>query len=289
MVAGSRTGHARGVGWRSLPFPDPRAWTPAIATAGRRAGLLPALLALYLLAAAALLLPWPFGAHPAWAYNWEGYTAWRWMTAWEHSSPHLARIFAPTDGLMTDSGQGPLVGLPVTLGVWLGAFGIGAMRIPVALLAAASIPVFWLLGRRVAGVGPATCAALLLAVSPVFLFYGRTATLVGASLLPLFLTALALARVLDPSIRDGWRWRREGTLAAALLLGIYAYAPVRLLWPLAVGALLLGGLRDPARRGPLWRAALLCALIVPAALMALEQATAPEPDPAAAAAGYFHA
>ncbi|MGH2614330.1 MAG: hypothetical protein ACRDJC_03755, partial [Thermomicrobiales bacterium] len=45
-----------------------------------RAGDWPALVAFYLLAVAALLLPWPFGAHPDWAYNWEGYTAWRWTT-----------------------------------------------------------------------------------------------------------------------------------------------------------------------------------------------------------------
>jgi 4-amino-4-deoxy-L-arabinose transferase-like glycosyltransferase len=289
VVAGSRTGNARGFRGRSLPLPDPRAWACAITRAWRGAGLLPALGALYLLAAGALLFPWPFGGHPAWAYNWEGYTAWRWMTVWERPGSSLARALAPTDGLMTDSGQGPLVGLPVAIGVWLGGFEIGAMRLPVTLLAAASVPVFWLLGRRVVGAGPATFAALLLVVSPVFLFYGRTATLVGVSLLPLLLTVLALAHAIDPSIRDGWRWRREGALAAALLLGIYAYAPVRLLWPLAIGALLVGGLLDAARRGTLWRAALLCALVVPAALMALEWTTAPAPDLAAAAAGYFHA
>ncbi len=162
-------------------------------------------------------------------------------------------------------------------------------RVPVALLAASSIPLLWLLGRRVVGAGPATFAALLLALSPAFLFYGRTATLVGVSLAPLLLTALALARVLDGSLADGWRWRREGLLAGSLLLGIYAYAPVRLLWPLALGLLALAAWQNRTRRRVLLGTLLLCALIVPAAVMALEQWTSPSPDPVAAAGRYFNA
>jgi len=254
-----------------------------------RAGDWPALIALYLLAAGALLMPWPFGTHPAWAYNWEGYTAWRWATYWEPPTGPTFEIWAPTDGLMTDSGQGPLVGLPVAIGMALAGGGLEAMRIPVALLAALSVPVVWLLGRRVFGPGPATLAALLLATSPVFLLYGRTATLVGASLPPLLLSALALVRVLDVGTDDGWRWRREGLLAGSLVLGIYAYAPVRLLWPLAIGLLALAAIRNRARRGVLLRTALLCTLVVPAATMTLEALIAPEPDPLAVATGYFHA
>jgi 4-amino-4-deoxy-L-arabinose transferase-like glycosyltransferase len=255
----------------------------------RRTSDWPALIALYLLAAGALLMPWPFGAHPDWAYNWEGYTAWRWATYWEAPTGPAFEIWAPTDGLMTDSGQGPIVGLPMAIGMALAGGGLDAMRVPVTLLAAVSIPLVWLLGRRLFGPGPATLAALLLATSPVFLLYGRTATLVGASLPPLLLSALALVRVLDADTDDGWRWRREGLLAGSLLLGIYAYAPVRLLWPLALGLLALAAIRNQARRGLLLRAALLCALVVPAATMALEALVAPEPDPLAAARSYFHA
>jgi 4-amino-4-deoxy-L-arabinose transferase-like glycosyltransferase len=234
-------------------------------------------------------MPWPFGTHPDWAYNWEGYTAWRWATYWEPPTGPTVEIWAPTDGLMTDSGQGPLVGLPVAIGMTLLGGGLEAMRVPAALLAALSVPMLWLLGKRICGPGPATLAALLLATSPVFLLYGRTATLVGASLVPLLLAALALVRVLDAGTDDGWRWGREGLLAGSLVLGIYAYAPVRLLWPLATGLLALAAIRDRARRGVLLRAALLCALVVPAVTMALEALVAPEPDPFAAAMSYFHA
>jgi 4-amino-4-deoxy-L-arabinose transferase-like glycosyltransferase len=255
----------------------------------RRTGDWPALTALYLLAAGALLIPWPFGTHPNWAYNWEGYTAWRWATYWEPPTGPTFQIWAPTDGLMTDSGQGPLVGLPVAIGMALVGGGLEAMRVPAALLAALSVPMLWLLGRRIFGPEPAALAALLLATSPVFLLYGRTATLVGASLPPLLFSALALVRVLDAGVDHRWCWRREGLLAGSLLLGIYAYAPVRLLWPLAIGLLALAAIRDSVRRGVLLRAALLCALVVPVATMALESLVAPEPDPPAAAMSYFHA
>ena len=266
-----------------------RVWFLHCARLWQRAGDWPALFGLYLLAGAALLLPWPFGTHPGWAYNWEGYTAWRWETYWEAPAGPAVEIWAPTDGLMTDSGQGPLVGLPVAIGTAVAGIELNAMRLPVSLLAALSVPVLWLLGRRLFGAGPATLATLLLATSPVFLLYGRTATLVGVSLLPLLLSALALVRVLDAGENDGWRWRREGLLAGSLLLGIYAYAPVRLLWPLVVGLLVVAAIRTSARRGVLMQSALLCALIVPAATMLLEQLGGPNPDPVGAAMGYFHA
>jgi YD repeat-containing protein len=292
VVAGSQPGNARAGGDSGL-FPLPplsaRAWTRSLAFHLRRTGDWPALTALYLLAASALLMSWPFGAHPDWAYNWEGYTAWRWATYWEPPTGPAVEIWAPTDGLMTDSGQGPLVGLPVAIGIALAGVGLEAMRVPVALLAAVSIPVLWLLGRRLFGPGPATLAALLMVTSPVFLLYGRTATLVGASLVPLLLSALALVRVLNAGTDDSWRWQREGLLAGSLMLGIYAYAPVRLIWPMAIGLLALAAIRNRARRGVLLRAALLCALVVPAATMAVEALTAPKPDPLAAAMSYFHA
>ena len=190
---------------------------------------------------------------------------------------------------MTDSGQGPLVGLPVSLGVAIMGFNVAAMRLPVALLAATAAPLLWLVGRRTIGEGAATLAALLLAISPAFLLYARTATLVGASLVPLLLTALALARVLDAEPGEGWRWRREGALAGSLLLGIYAYAPVRLLWPLALVLLGIAAWRDPLRRAVLLRTLVLCMVIVPAALMALARLTTADQDAVTAAVGYFHA
>jgi 4-amino-4-deoxy-L-arabinose transferase-like glycosyltransferase len=288
VVAGSQPGNAWTWGDCS-GLSAARAWTRTVAIAWQRAGDWSTLIALYVFAAVCLLAPWPFGAHPAWAYNWEGYTAWRWATYWEPPTGPALEIWVPSDGLMTDSGQGPLVGLPVSLGVAIMGFNVAAMRLPVALLAATAAPLLWLVGRRTIGESAATLAALLLAISPAFLLYARTATLVGVSLVPLLLTALALARVLDAEPGEGWRWRRDGALAGSLLLGIYAYAPVRLLWPLVIVLLGIAAWRDSPRRGVLLRTLVLCMVIVPAALMVLARLTTADQNVVTAAVGYFHA
>ncbi|MCA9878749.1 MAG: glycosyltransferase family 39 protein [Thermomicrobiales bacterium] len=242
---------------------------------------------LYALGLLLLVLPEPFGQPPAWAYNWEGYTAWRWLTFW--AAPELTLgIWAPNDGLMTDSGQGPLLGLPLTLSILVNGFTLEALRLPAMLLSALAVPLLWLCGKRVIGPAPALLAATLLAISPVFLFYGRTATLVGVSLVPLLLTTLGLLRVLDAPARAGWAWRREGALVATMLLGLFAYAPVRLLWPLTVALLALAALRA-GRRCVLLLTALGCLVVVPAALMTQAWVTLPQPEPVHAALGYFHA
>ncbi|MFT4038888.1 MAG: glycosyltransferase family 39 protein [Thermomicrobiales bacterium] len=244
---------------------------------------------LYALAVVLLVLPVPFGQHPAWAYNWEGYTAWRWLTFWAGPERTLG-IVAPTDGLMTDSGQGLLLGLPLTLSIALGGFTLEALRLPAMLLSACAVPLLWLCGRRMIGSGPALLAAMLLAISPVFLFYGRTATLVGVSLLPLLLTVLALLAMLEaPTTAAGWRWRREGLLVAVMLLGLISYAPVRLLWPVTVVLLGVAAVVVPARRRVLLLTSLACLGIVPLTVMALDALAMPDPDPPVAALSYFHA
>jgi hypothetical protein len=243
---------------------------------------------LYALALVLLVLPVPFGGLPAWAYNWEGYTAWRWLTFW--GAPELTLgILAPTDGLMTDSGQGPLLGVPLSISILLNGFTLEALRLPAMLMSALAVPLLWLCGKRMVGPAPALLAATLLAISPVFLFYGRTATLVGVSLLPLLLTVLAILRVLDAPRRAGWEWRREGALVAAMLLGLISYAPVRLLWPMTVAILAVAALCSPARRRAYLLTSVGCLLVVPAMVMAQEAATMPKPEPVSAALGYFHA
>lgn len=289
MIAGSPTERVQGHLGRILP--------PAIAHpvarpsrhALRWAAVWQGFLALYILAALTLLLPQPFGSHPGWAYNWEGYTAWRWVTYWELPTGPTWEILAPTDGLMTDSGQGPLMGIPIALGIAVAGFTLEALRIPVALLAALAPPLLWLCGRRSVGEGPAALAALLLAFSPAFLFYGRTATLVGVSLVPMLLTTLTLVKVLEFPRTEPQAWARSVGLAGSLLLGIFVYAPVRLLWPATLAILVLAALLVSQRRRFLMLTALGCLIVVPAGVMALEQVAMPDPRPVAAAFGYFHA
>ena len=215
---------------------------------------------LYLLAAALLL--YRIGGWPPYAYNWETYTAWRFFQFWDHPSPDIFRL---TEGLMTDSGQSPLVALPVWLSFEVGGVGLTSMRVGVALLAGLAVPLCWLVGRRLAGHYEGLLAALLLAITPSFLLYGRTATLVGISLVPALTTVYVLLRYLREPQRWGWLAALQGLLVA----GAYAYAPIRLLWPLS---LLLMGVELIARRDRhrlLMGGLAVTALALPAALVLL--------------------
>ena len=223
--------------------------------------------ALYALAAVGLL--WQLGEHPPFPYNWESYTARNVWLSWRSPGPDPASILAVTDGLMTDSGRGPLVGLPAWLGLAWDGVRLMALRWPVALLAALAVPLAWLVSRRLTSGPVALVAAVLLAVSPVFLLYGRTATLVGISLVPALLTIFCLIRVLEIApARE--RWHGVGWVVAlqgSLLAGAYAYAPVRLLWPLTLIALLAAALAWPERRRFLALTGVASALVLPAFLV----------------------
>ncbi len=237
---------------------------------------------LYLLGAAILLSP--LGNHPSFSYNWEQYTAWHVFSTW-YDGFRPADAFAVTDGLMTDSGQGPLVGLPAWLGFRLLGPSVAAMRIPVILVAALAAPLLWLVGRRLVGSRAAGLAALMLAVSPVWLLYGRTATQVGISLVPMLLTVWVLLDVLDGG--PHW-WRSVALLQVALIGGIYAYAPIRFLWPIALGLLVLRAVRSDARRR--YAVALaLTACVLPIALVLIGWVTAPDAAATDALVAYYNA
>lgn len=264
---------------------------PTPVSAAHSRPVLPAAVAcLVLYVAAAGVLLWRLPGDPPFPHNWEAYTAWREAAFWG-DPPDLAGALAPTDGLMTDSGRGPLVGLPVRLGFGAGGVGLGPLRAPVALVSAAAVPLLWLATRRLAPIPVAWLAAALLALSPVWVLYGRTATIVAPSLVPLLLATWALLLVVEPPAEPGMRpvWRPVAVLCLALAAGLYAYAPVRLLWPMAVGILLLAAWRQPARRSDLLIAATAALLAVPLAVAAAEVVASPVPRPIRAIAGYFNA
>ena len=141
-----------------------------------------------------VLLLFELGSHPPFPYNWEQYTIWHFLNFWDHPSWDIFRL---TDGVITDGGKSPLIVLPVWFAFKLGGIGLAQLRIPMVLLTAASIPVFWFIARRISGTVIATLATTLLIISPVFLLYGRTATNVGVSLLPALLTVYTLLRFLQ--------------------------------------------------------------------------------------------
>jgi hypothetical protein len=241
-----------------------------------------------LYACSAGLLLWRLPVDPPFPHNWEAYTAWQAATVWL-DGPDLAAALRPTDGLMTNSGQGTLTGLPVWLGFALGGTGLGAMRVPLALVSAAAPPLLWLLARRLGPTPVAWLAAVLLALSPAWLLYGRTATIVAPSLVPLLLAGWALVGVLESASNRRATARRAVLLCGALAAGLSAYAPVRLLWPLAVGVLLVGATRQPARRRGLLAVALAALLCVPLALAGAALVAGEDVDPLGASVAYFHA
>ncbi|MGH2534363.1 MAG: glycosyltransferase family 39 protein, partial [Thermomicrobiales bacterium] len=233
--------------------------------------------ALTLLGLAVVLIR--LGSHPGFAYNWETYTAWRFFPFWDSPS---GLIFDLTDGLMTDSGFSPLVALPAWVGFTIGGVGLTSLRVPIALIAAVAVPLTWLVGRRIAGSSTPVMAAILLALSPAFLIYARSATVVGISLAPALLTIYALIRVLQNP--RSWRWL--AVLAAMLILNSYAYAVIRFLWPIAL-VLLAGEVlwRRGARRWFLVALGMTAATL-PAALVVFDHH--PDYDPRAAIQRYFN-
>ena len=109
-------------------------------------------------------------------------------------------------------------------------------------------------------------AALLLALSPAFLVYARTATDVAVSLVPMLLTVYVLLRVLERPERWWWAVALQGTL----LLGAYGYAPIRFLWLFSVALLALEAFLMKAQRKPLLLAAGLTVVVMAGTITALD-------------------
>lgn len=253
--------------------PPASAPPPPVRRAGARPWRAAALLAGLYVAAAALLLV-RLDRHPAWPYNWEPYTLYGVFAFADHPTPGILRA---TEGLMTDSSFSPLTVLSAWLGFALGGVGLWGLRAGTALIAAAAVPLLWWTGRRFVGEGPALLAATLLALSPVFLLYARTATVVGLSLVPALIAIEALRRLLHRP--DDRRWL--AALLAAIVVGMYAYAPARFLWPIALVFLAAEYARRPAQ------AALGRAILLLVAVPWLALTVASLRDPFTALAIYF--
>lgn len=259
--------------YHQAPVPRARRWSPWLSAA-----------LLYLGAVFLLLLD--LGGRPAAAYNWEVYSA---RGIWEFlAAPTLAH-FAPTDGLMTDSGHSPLVVLPVVLSWRLAGASLLSLRLPIALLAALAVPLCWLVGRRLVGNWPAAIGALLLAISPAFLVYGRTATNVGLSLVPALLTLWLLARALEQPTAP-----RVAFLQLALIGDGWVYAPIRFLWLIAVAAFVCEFVWRRGLRRHFASAALVTAFVLPLFLYGVATWTARvagdmnPPQPVAVLRAYYN-
>jgi 4-amino-4-deoxy-L-arabinose transferase-like glycosyltransferase len=200
------------------------------------------LIAIGLYGVAVVLLVVGLDTYPGYTVNWENNTL---QGLFPFVKQPSLDPFHLHEGLMTDGGSSPWVIFPAWIAFRIGGPSLLAMRLPVALLAALAVPLLYLLTRKLYGELPgadqrlkepvSVLAALLLAMSPVFMLYSRTATAVGLSLIPALLTILALMWVLErPDL-----WWRVAALLGTIMLGAYSYAPIRFLWPICVGILLL--------------------------------------------------
>ena len=217
---------------------------------------------LYLVAT--LLLFGTMGHLPDYAFNWEEYTAHDVLAIADGQVP-LTTTFRLTDGLMTDSGRLPWVAIPTSWLFDLDEISLMALRLPSLLLSALAVPLTFLLGRMLAGPGTGLLGAALVALSPAFLVYGRTGTVVGLSVSLALLTALLLLVVLQSGRRPlSARIVALLALQAALVAGAYAYSPIRLFWLIAIVLLVVEALFQRDRRGWLLSALAITVVTIPA-------------------------
>lgn len=92
------------------------------------------------------------------------------------------------------------------------------LRLPSALIGAATVPAVFALGRRFFGRRTGHLAALLLAVHPLHVFYSREARVYPLLLLESVLLWLLLRRALDDD-----RWRSWALFGATLLAACYSH------------------------------------------------------------------
>ena len=218
-----------------LPAADSASWLTLLFA--RRVTTAVALCLLFALSAMLLLLTMRYA--PDYAFNWEEYTAADLLEVVDGQRSVLD-TFRLTDGLMTDSGRLPWVVIPASLSFSVDEVSLTALRVPLALLSALAVPLTFLLGRAVAGPATGVLAAVLVALSPAFLVYGRTGTVVGLSVTLALLTALLLLWVVRVKGRSvAGRMMALAGLQLMLLLGPYAYSPVRLFWVIALALLVV--------------------------------------------------
>jgi 4-amino-4-deoxy-L-arabinose transferase-like glycosyltransferase len=108
------------------------------------------------------------------------------------------------------------------IGVLMRLFGESdlVMRLPSAVIGAATVPAVFALGRRFFGRGTGYAAAVLLAVHPLHVFYSREARVYPLLVLESVLLWLFLRRALDDDRRRSWALF-AGTLLAACYSHFY--------------------------------------------------------------------
>lgn len=181
----------------------------------------------------AVLLFYNLGQQPPTLYNWESYTVWKILDEQFLTQPKINH-FQITDGLMTDSGISPVMYYPVRFLTSRFGSSLLMLRVWPAFLALCGVVMFFLFISKVFKPKLALISTLLLSSSQAFLLYGRTATIVGPTIVAEVATVIVLyyGLLFKPSVK---------LLILAIFLLVsntYFYAPLRFFSPLIVFVIL---------------------------------------------------
>ena len=178
---------------------------------------------------AGCLLFYNLNNYPPALYNWENYSVWNiFQQRFNEPTISMASYFQKADGLMTESGFSPIVGLPMYLITESFGYSLETLRIWPATLTIIGVLVFFLFISKVFGKKISAIATILLITSQGFLLYGRTATNVAPTLLAESVTAaLIYYFLLKP--------KSFALFLSALVIVVinyFFYAPIRFFTPI---------------------------------------------------------
>jgi 4-amino-4-deoxy-L-arabinose transferase-like glycosyltransferase len=145
---------------------------------------------------------------------------------------------------------------------WARLFGDGelALRLPALLAGLLSIPALWWTGHRLVGDVAARWGALLLALSPVHVWYSVEARLYAPMVLLTLLAFGTTERLCDERHpRPRWLWWLH-VLNAATMLGLHYYLAIVVVALAALAPVLARGFTPMARRLVLWHGVLVLLL-----------------------------
>ena len=150
----------------------------------------------------------------------------------EETTALPARALAEGDGPRMPTGMKYHRAVPYTVMAAATARVVGmdeelGYRLPAAVLGILTVPVLLVVGRRLAGTGPAIAAAVLLAFSEWHLVFSRQARMYAPFLFFYLLAAGAL-----------WRWTEEGGVGRAALAAVFVAVTV-MLHPLGMSVVLV--------------------------------------------------
>lgn len=177
-----------------------------------------------------LLLSIRLGSFPPTLFNWENYTVWH---LFGDSVPDQISLFTQSrgqtlDGLMTESGQTLPLSVPIrAVAHWFG-LSLGSVRVWPMLLTFSGLVLYYYWTRRNFGYPIALLSTVFFGTSQALLVYGRTATIVGPTLLAEMFTLVITWKGITQKTSI---WVTL-TALAAIYANYYFYGPIRLATPL---------------------------------------------------------